>query len=244
MKKVILFYFLLFITNYLWSQNADYFSKKKEYHCRAIYIDKHGDTITNEKMVIKPLGHAWVAQPWSQTAVRYVYYTDTADYKDYVDPDDYFHERNKKFEKKGKMRISAKETTGGVYNNNDFYMHPPRTNQYRMLFYAEHPHVYLNKLTDSVTTYMTSLTIPSMGVFNQKNTVTPIPEMLIDGSKVKGWKIFGISIGDIKERDKLEKLYNSTLDAIFTKEYGFIKLHYTFENGIKIQFDLEKVVHL
>ena len=38
-----------------------------------------------------------------------------------------------------------------------------------------------------------------------------------------------------------EYIYDSTLDAIFTKEYGFTELLYEFENGIKIQFFLDRV---
>lgn len=236
---------LLVIPFYLFSQDSDYFEKGKEYEYNAIYIDKHGDTITNEKVIFRPLGRAWIGQPWLQKSIRYIYNTDTAGYKNYVDPEKFFHEKNMKyFAKKGKVRISKKETTGGFYNDTIFYMHPPRTNQYRMLFYAQHPRVLLNNLTDSVTTFMSSLTIYGMGVFKQENKVTPIPEKFIDNKKVKAWEMFTISVGDIKEQFKEEKLYNSTLDAIFTKEFGFTKLHYTFENGIKIQFDLEKVVYL
>jgi hypothetical protein len=243
MRKLLLF-FLSFIPTCLWSQNVDYFSKHQEYHYRAIYIDKHGDTITNEKIVFKPLGRFWFGT-WSQRAIRYIYYTDTAGYKNYVDPSDFFHEKDLKyFVKKGKVRVSKKETTGGTYKDNHFYMHPPRTNQYRMLFYAPHPFTKIDKLTDSVTTYKWGMKIYLMGFFNWHYTVTPIPDIFVDNKKIKAWNIFTNSVGDIKERDRQEKIYNSTLDAIFTKDFGFIKLHYTFENGIKIQFDLEKVVHL
>jgi hypothetical protein len=243
MRKLILF-LLLFTPNYLLSQNVDYFSKHQEYHYRAIYIDKQGDTITNEKIAFKPLGRFWFGT-WSQKALRYVYHTDTAGYKNYVDPSDFFHEKDLRyFAKKGSVRVSASETTGGYYSDSSFYMHPPRTNQYRMLFYAPHPLVRIGKLTDSEMTYKEQIKIYLMGFFNWDYTVTPIPEVVIDYKKVKAWKIYTVSVGEIKEQFKLEKLYNSTLDAIFTKEFGFTMLHYTFENGIKIQFDIEKVVHL
>ena len=61
---------------------------------------------------------------------------------------------------------------------------------------------------------------------------------------VKVWKFFVDSKRDKKPLENEAKIYNSTLDALFTHEFGFIKMHYTFENGIKIQFDLEKVVEL
>ncbi len=243
MRKIITI-LLLVIPIYLFSQDSDYFDKGKEYEYNAIYIDKYGDTITNEKVVFRPLGRAWIGQPWLQKSIRYVYNTDTAGYKNYIDPNDFFHEKNMKyFAKKGKVRISKKETTGGFYKKH-FYMHPPRTNQYRMLFYAPHPFALISKLTDSITTFEWGMNIYLMGDFKWNYTVTPMPKIIIDDKEVIAWRIFTNSTGNIKERFKKEKLYNSTLDAIFTKELGFTKLHYTFENGIKIQFNLEKVVYL
>lgn len=244
MSKIITI-LLLVIPLYLFSQDYDYFEKGKEYVYNAIYIDKHGDTITNEKVVFRPLGRAWIGQPWLQKSIRYIYNTDTTGYKNYIDPVNFFHEKNMKYyTKKGKVRISKKETTGGFYKNNYFYMHPPRTNQYRMLFYAPHPFVPFSKLTDSITTFEWGMGIPLMGNFNWNYTVTPAPAIIIDGKETRAWMIFNVSTGDIKERFKEEKLYDSTLEAIFTKEFGFTKLHYTFENSIKIEFDLEKVIYL
>ena len=48
--------------------------------------------------------------------------------------------------------------------------------------------------------------------------------------------------GDFNDYHESLNIFDSTLEAQFTKEYGFIKLHHTFENNVKIQFDLEEVV--
>lgn len=220
------------------------FDKSKEYHYNAIYIDKVGDTITNEKMVLKPLGRPWLPQPGLQVAIKYIYYTDTSEYKNYVDPDIFFHKKNQKyFAKKGKVRVSSSETTGAYLKRGAFYMHPPRTNQYRMLLYSAHPIVPFKALNDSVNNFMQDhINIIGMGgTFIQKYTVTPLPDTIIDNSQINAWKVYATSGGDFNDYHESLKIFDSTLDAIYTREYGFIKLHYSFENKIKIQFDFEKM---
>ncbi len=245
MKFYLSFFIYLFIANYLWSQPINYFDKKKEYHYKVVYIDKNSDTITKEKVIFKPLEKPWSGQPWRQTAIMYMFITDTAGYKNYIDPVDFFRKKDVKYlKKKGKNRIEPDETTGGFINDIEFYIHPPRTNQYRMLFYARHFRVALKLLRDTTTTFKDGMTIPLFGNFKHNCTVTPVDELTIDNIKVKAWKIYSVSDADIKERFKARKIYNSTSDAIFTREFGFIKMYYTFENNIKIQFDLEKIVHL
>jgi hypothetical protein len=246
MKKSLIIIIVLYITTSLKSQTNNYFkNKNREYHYWAIYIDKNGDTITKESLIIKPLGHRWIAQPGLQMAIQYLYFTDTTGYRTFIDPIYLFHKEDVKYyKKKHRVRINLDETTGGFVNDTIFYMHPPRTNQYKMLFYAQHPRISLNKLTDSITTYMTSLTIYGMGIFKQKNEITCIHEISFNSLQIKAWRLFVTSKGEIKKHYEEEKIYNSTLDAIFTKEYGFVKLHYEFENGIKIQFDLKKVVEI
>ena len=228
-------------------KSLNYFDKSKEYHYNVIYIDKVGDTITNEKMVLKPLGSPWLPQPGLQVAIKYIYYTDTAGYKNYVDPDIWWHKKNQKyFAKKGKVRVSSSETTGAYLKRGAFYMHPPRVNQYRMLFYSAHPIVLFKALNDSVNNFMQDhINIIGMGGrYIQKYTVTPLQDTIIDNSQINAWKVYATSGGDFNDYHESLKIYDSTLDAIYTREYGFIKLHYTYENGIKIQFDFEKVVQV
>lgn len=40
-------------------ERVDCFNGDQEYHFRALYIDDQGDTITNEKMILRPLGRPW-----------------------------------------------------------------------------------------------------------------------------------------------------------------------------------------
>jgi len=229
------------------SQDYTYFNKNIEYHYLAVYIDKDGDTITHEKMILKPLGRPWLPQPWLQTAIKFIYNTDTTGFKNYVDPDIFFHKKNQKhIEEKGKLRVSEKEITGAFSKRGAFYMHPPRVNQYRMLFYSAHPMVPFAALNDSANHFVQDhLNVIGMGGrYIQYYTVTPLQDTVINNTSIGAWSVYAISGGDFNEYHESLKIYDSTLDAVFTKEYGFVKLHYTFENGIKIQFDLDKVVCL
>jgi len=220
------------------------FTENKEYHYEAIYIDSHGDTITKEKMILKPLGRPWLPQPGLQEAIKYIYYTDTSGFKNYVDPDIFFHKKNQKyFAKKGKVRVSFSEITGATQKRDEFYMHPPRINQYRMLFYSAHPRVTFKALNGSENNFTRSPHIIGIGGrLIQKYTVTPLPDTLIDNFQINAWRVYATSGGDFNDYHESLKILDSTLDAIYTREYGFIKLHYTFENSIKIQFNIEEVV--
>jgi hypothetical protein len=244
------FFIIFFLTinslfaqeNYESDERVACFNGDQEYLFRALYIDTEGDTITNEKMILRPLGRPWFFQMRYQVAVKYIYHTDTAGYKNYVDIEEYFHNRNQKYlEKKKELLISEDETTGASAKNGTLYMHPPRTNQYRILQYAAHPLVYTKGMTDSIFKYSRTLHFIGMGgKLMQEYTVKPIGDTTLNNSKVKAWNILATSGGDFNEYHESLNL-DSTLEAIVTKEYGFIKMHYTFKNNIKIQFDLEEV---
>lgn len=250
--KSILIVFLL-ISNFVFSQNPNYFKKGREYHYNAIYIDTYGDTITQDKIILKPLGRRWGWQPRVQTAIQYIYLTDTAGYRNYYKPDSSLYKEypNKKekidkyYEKKmeGKIKVKQVETTGATQKFGFFYMHPPRVNQFTTLFCSAHPQVYFNALNGTVNVFTKTLGIPGVGDLKQEYTVAPINDTIVNGSKIKAWSVFAKSKGDYKKYYKRGNR-DSELDAIFTYEYGFIKMHYTFENGIKIQFDFEKMLVL
>mgnify|MGYP003146802332 CR=1 FL=1 len=219
------------------------FNGDQEYHFRALYIDCEGDTITNEKMVLRPLGRPWFFQMRYQVAVKYIYHTDTSDYKNYLDPDKWWQEKNQKhYDKKGEYRLSEDETTGAIAKRGIIYMHPPRTNQYRLLSYTPHPFVYTKAMTASIFNFSRSLEFIGMGgPMIQDYTVIPLGDTTVNNSKVRAWNIWATSGGDFNDFHESQDFYDSTMVAIVTKEYGFIKMHYTFKNNIKIQFDLEEV---
>lgn len=251
--KSLLIIFLL-ISNFTISQNPDYFNKGREYHYNALYINAHGDTITKEKIILKPKGRPWIGQPRVQTAIQYIFLTDTAGYRNYLKPDSSLYkkypndkerlDRHYKKQMNRELKIKQQQTTGATQKYGFFYMHPPRTNQYSILFNSAHPIVFFNALNDSVNVFTRTLGLPFVGDYNQEYTVTPINDTTINGEKIKAWSVFADSKGDEKVYAKEQDEYNSTLDAIFTYEYGFIKMHYAFVNGVKVHFDFEKMAVL
>jgi hypothetical protein len=249
MKNISLYFLFLLIINFSYGQNhnlqenIECFDTNRIYEYNAIYIDENGDTITIENIIQKPLGRPWLPQPWLQRAIKYIYYTDTVGYKNYIDPDIFFHKKNMKYlEKHGKLRLSNKEVTGATLKRDMYYMHPPRRNQYRMLFYAPHPLVYSYSLTDSIYSFSRNAGIIGLGGdLTQEYKVTQLRDTLINKKQVKAWNVFVISGGELNEYNESLGIIDSKLDAIFTREYGFIKLHYTFENDIKIHFDIVDV---
>lgn len=211
------------------------FIKGTEYHYRALYIDSQNDTVTNEILELKILGRRWFVQPGLQEAIRYIYNTDTSEYKKYVDPHPHFKKRNEK-----KLRISEKETTGGYANASTFYLHPPRTNQYRMLFYAPHPLVPYQLLQDTLCTFVFKRRIIGMP-FKQTYQYSPGEIYTANNRTYRSWNVHVDSDGDLDEHSEALRIYDSKLTACFCEEIGFIELKYTFENGIIIHFKLEKI---
>lgn len=247
----------LFITFFVVLSTADcvraqddwrrFFHTKRTYHYNTLYIDAHGDTLIREHLVMRVLNRPWSGQPWKQRSVRFESNLDSATYSRYIDPEPLFHHLDSKYvARKSRLRYTPKQITGGMVEYykkekfTEFYMHPPRWNQYRMLFYAPHWKMRIYDESDSVYTFPSGLKIYFFGTFNQPRTVRIVPKQQVFGQEVDFYKMHVTStIADsLKNGDYI---YDSTLDAIFTKEYGFIELLYEFENGIKIQFFLERV---
>ena len=228
------------------SHKTKYFETKRDYIYKALYIDSSGDTITNERLILRTLDRRWIGQPWLQRSIKYIYDTDTADYKNYTDPDPYFRERNiRRYKNRGEYPLSEKEITGGYQDEHYFYMHPPRSNQYRMLFHAAHPRFFsrvLEKGIDTVTA--TDQQFYGAGYMNQEYRYQDLGKDEILGDSITLYQVNVIS-KLVTEKEKFKKkidFYASTFDALFCFEYGFIKMHYEFKSGVKIEFDLIEVI--
>jgi len=215
------------------------------YYYNTLYIDKNGDTIIKDQMIIKPLDRTWLGIIRDQESVDYIFQTDIEQFNKYHDPDlDFYKHQQKYYQKHHKLKWSPKERTGGYLVDSTFFLHPPRTNQFRMLYYGAYPDISYNLLLDSITKYSTVVRMLSFGVMRHQYQVSPLKEsaMKIIDKDVLIWKIDATSTAEFtNEYYKQFHIYNSILDAEFCKEYGFIKMHYTFENGIKIQFDFVKM---
>ena len=234
MKKQLLI-LLTLITLSTYSQN--YFDKTKEYHYQVVYLSGD-DTLTNEKMILKPLGRRWGFQPWQQVAFKYFYFPDSINFINYVDPEPFFDEKNKSYiEKKGEPRLSIKETTGGVDDSIEFFLHPPRRNQYRMLSTAIYPTIMKQALSsDTIMKYQSNLTTYGANgvVYKMMYKTIPIHHYKFNNEDIGTcWKIIGESFVGDEVQTSFVSFYNV--------EYGFIKLYYTLENEVKINFDLIEV---
>jgi hypothetical protein len=257
--------------NYYFCQNSSFFTKK-DFTYNAIYISNNGDTISNEKITVKSLGKKWFAQRKLQDAICYIYNTDTSKYNQYTSPFEYNNQKQKKYySKHHKFKLNKKETIGGYFYKEMFYIHPPRTNQYEILFYAWHPQIILTFLSDSITNsnnyansslplkhknffldsnrflpctknelskYYTYMGIPFFGTFRHTNTITNHPDIIINNKKTNALKV-SVETKILKNKIKNIENFDGKVEAIFTLEYGFERILYEFENGIKIHFYLE-----
>jgi hypothetical protein len=232
-----------------YTQETNYFKTKRDYIYSALYIDSIGDTITNETLTIRIPDRRWIAQPWKQKSVIYIYDTDTTDYKNYVNPDNYQHERNQRlYQKNGEFPLSEKETTGGLESKrySYIYMHPPRRNQYDMLFHAPHPYFFYSALDNEIdTAIITNQQLYGAGYMYQEYIYQGLGKNEVLGDTINTYQV-NVSSDLVTEKEyHLKRLdhYSSTLDALFCMEYGFIKMHYAFKSGVRIEFDLVEVIN-
>jgi hypothetical protein len=245
LKSFVLFFFTLFIIVLFLSCSSTFrydkiFQKGKEYYYRTVYIDSIGDTITNEVLIMKPLNRRWLGQLRIQEAVKYSFCTDTFGYKNFVSPDPSMRKlKNEYFEKKGRNKIKKSENTGAVNNDNYFFLHPPRVNQYFMLRYSAYPYLKYSCLTDSVSSF--ELKLSEIRKYNHIYEVKPLSTDSLNSSE-KLWE-FNVEskVTNLSDYWKQYHIFDSKSVMIFSKESGFIMMHHTFENGIRINFDLIEI---
>jgi hypothetical protein len=209
-----------------------------------LYIDANGDSIITGQLIVQPMDRPWIAQRNAQESVNYFYFNDTAEFNKYVDPRPLVYQGHQKyFQKHGTLKMRVKENTGGSLSESIFYIHPPRVNQFSMLFYAAHPSVNYKYLQDKVAYGSSSTKIYGFATVVNQHTISPLGKSSMESVQkdVEVWGIYVVSNLEYKKNKEQLPIYNSTLDAEFCKEFGFIKMHYTFENGIKIQMDFVKM---
>jgi len=220
-----------------------YFVKGRLYHYNTLYIDSLGDTLVRGKLIIEPKDRPWIGQPRVQESVNYIHI---------IDSTNFIKNQTTQNHLKTKNKFSENENTGGYLNKNYFYIHPTRANQYRMLFYSAHPCMEYEALEtppegvkNPVYTFHSNTKYFYLGELNSTYKVMPLIKSTLSSitDSIKVWKVEASS--KIQFEDSTQQYYtgnlNSILDAEYCKEYTFIKLHHTFENGVKIQFDFEKM---
>lgn len=153
--KLLIFLFLYFPTTCC-SQSDDYHYSCREnkfFKYRSYYLDSNSNILLSDSLSMYYIGKKkwfWLSM---QRRIVYEFYTETANYNLYQDPELGYQLRDQKyFEKKGRYRISTKEKTGGYICDNYFWIHPPRVNQFRYLDAMPYLYVDTNALSDSIET--------------------------------------------------------------------------------------------
>jgi hypothetical protein len=253
MKKSKLFFFLLIFTSstLVAQNNSKIFDVTKVFVYEALFIEKNGDTLTKEKLVLKGSDKPWVFQKKIQTELEILYEPDSINLEKFIHP--YQAERNRIA--KGKLnRIKGKrgwdnytwieksEITGKIENDSILWLHPPRGNQYQYTYLTAYPQVEFKELKIGGSWKSKILIMrgyPSnkefvgtvMNNFNVKEIVSDkVAGKIIDTC----WRIESI--------DTHSELGESKSTFIFDENYyGFIRMEFEYYNGVKIIFRLNEV---
>jgi hypothetical protein len=215
-----------------------YFIKGKNYHYNTYCIDSIGDTLHKGKFVIAPKNKPWIAQLNHQESVNYYYTSDDKGLKKKnKDPFIYYWIKPKKL---------YKENTGGYLNENAFYIHPPRSDVFTLLFHSAHPCMVIQLLDrKEYDSFSYDLSLYGLGILNSSYKIHKISRSSL-ASVPDTMKVWGVTVNskiEFKDSTKIRYtgLLNSRLDAEYSRELTYIKLHHTFENGTKIHFNFEKM---
>jgi hypothetical protein len=240
----IIFIPLLLVYCFSFSQKEVFSTKGNKFHYSVRYINETGDTIIQEKMVMEITGKRWFFQPRVQDVIIYRFNIDTNHYKKYIDPEKLFRNRDLNFYKrKKKYYIFKSEKTGLRIEDSLIYFHPPRVNQFRMLFYAPHPFFWFPSMEKKHQEFeYIHIKVIGKGTFIHKYTIDSLGiQPFNNNESVKLWKVHVASkLKPVNEYYREEgSKFDSELNALFCKEYGFIQLYNHFKNGVKIEFDLD-----
>ena len=229
----------LFSSHFFNAQTAPCLCNGKGFNYRALFIDSIGDTLTNEIIEVKPTGKRWIFQPRVQKGVDYFYSTDTIGYQK-ITPnfqDDRYKNRMKR---NGKVKFIVKENTGFTCSENTFFLHPPRQNQYKMMYYAAYPVIDYTRLNDSMEHIVYTTNV--LGSVDAVHCYEIFPYVgispLKDKSQLKLWSVNAITdVTGLSDYFESQHYHDSKMEGLYCPEIGFVRMHYTFENGVRIYFD-------
>ncbi len=239
---------------YIEKNKIHFLDKGRIFYYDAILINKQGDTITNEKFEIIPLGRPWLFQRIQQ-AYKIIYHPDTAGLRKFRFFDDYewMNEKRQNYYKKHHHVLlhtnalerlftddnsEVTEITGGIDDYYHFWLHPPRSNQYAYTQYAPYPLVYKSILSDSNTfDYKGNLWIPGDGIIEHDYTIKPQKDLMFNGKLINIY-------WEIKATSNAPRYGKSFVSSYFTKEYGYLNFDYVFFDGTKIIITLKKVENI
>lgn len=224
-------FLLLIISSNLFSQNNKrvLFDSLKSYHYNAVFINKAGDTLSNEKIILKPTGKVWESDKDQDLLIYYYTPNDTilSQFRDQSSS------KSKKFQFCGSIRYS----TGLIETDSLIWIHPFRMYQYQVTEVAPFPEIRINKLKVG-STWSENLAILFWGRFsgkmkNKYEVIETVPYQFMNQQLEECWHIKSIGIHN--------RLGESTLNYIYQKRFGFLSMNYNCFDGTQIIFTLEKV---
>jgi|SRR5690554_1934324 len=225
--KLTLTFVIVIITNISFSQNKKTIvDSLSELTYSAHFADLDGN-VTYENIIFKSLGIIW---EWdkSQTKCELIY----------TPTDSIINQLHNPLSKRGQeknIQISIKSTTGYIDNDNSFWIHPFRENQYVYTEIAPFPSVYYNKL--SVGSKWEEKLFILFGWGGFKGTVKKNYEVISQETyNYQGETLEGCWL--IQAQGKHNKLGTSTTTYLFHPKFGFLYIKYLIYNGIKMEFYL------
>lgn len=249
--KLLIAVLILFSSSELVAQNnSKIFDTTKVFIYEALFIEKNGDTLTKEKLVLKGSDKPWVYQK-KQTELEMLYEPDFKGLESFIHPNKAWQDRRVKNTLKSKTKKSwanytwtnKKEITGKIENDSVIWFHPPRTNQYVYTYLTAYPEVQLSQL--KIGGNWKSKVIILRGYPSNEEFVGSVESDFKVGGLVSD-SIDGRSISDcwkIVSTDTHSKLGESKSTFIFDeKYYGFIRMEFEYYNGIKIIFRLKEII--
>jgi hypothetical protein len=231
MKHIITVLFI--ITNFiLHSQNTRHiFDSTTIFHYEAIFINKLGDTLSNENVIMKPAGKTWKYDS-DQDLISYHYNSNDSIISKFRNP-------TVKKNQSNQIHYFPSEETGVIETDSTIWLHPFRSNQYLYTEIAPFPQINFNKLKIGVKyTGGIMFVLSGWGKFKgrikNEYEVTEKQDYKLSNQIITDcWTINGVGTHN--------KLGVSKIQYLFKEDIGFLKFEYTTFDGNKIYFYLKKI---
>jgi hypothetical protein len=109
-----------------------------------------------------------------------------------------------------------------------------------MMRFAAYPFMIYSKLSDTLEQFEYKINNLDDQVFIHNYEVLPYERTTpLNGNfKDSLWTVNVIStVNGLSDYFESQHYHDSKMEGLYCPEIGFIKMHYTFENGVKIYFD-------
>ena len=208
------------------------FKKNRQFIYNAFYI-KNADTLTKEKVYFKNLGIPWEFQKSQNKCVVNYFPTDSIL--------DVLRKPNLKKRKEWEPVKKIKTVNSGfIETPKQIWLHPFRSNQYAYTEIAPFPFIIFDSLkVGGSWDGGVMIILYGWGTFKGKvhstyKVMRQTNIQLMDTLLTGCWVIKAVGI-----HNKLGKNY---VEYIFHEDFGFLLMKYSFYDGTKIIFKLDKVI--